>query len=63
VTLLLGAAVVGFVIAVAGYEVFVLGPVRREIAKSRRDFDAIRPLVSATPIRSDLTDSTPSLPL
>jgi hypothetical protein len=54
-------AVFGFAVAVIGYEVVVLGHVRREISNAKRSINALRPFASAKPVRSDLTDSTPSL--
>ncbi|NBW15465.1 MAG: hypothetical protein EBR82_46495 [Caulobacteraceae bacterium] len=61
--LFLAGCAAGFVVSVVGYEIALVGPIIREIEKARRDFAALRPHVSATPVRSDLTDSTPSLPL
>jgi hypothetical protein len=56
-------AIAGFSLATAAYELWVLAPARREIENARRSIEALRPLVGSRPIRSDLSDSSPSLPL
>jgi hypothetical protein len=60
---LLIGAIVGFGLATAAYELWVLAPARREIENARRSIEALRPLVGSRPVRSDLSDSSPSLPL
>jgi hypothetical protein len=59
---LLGAFV-GFALAVTAYEVLILSHVRREIDRTKRTIEALRPHVTSKPVQADLSDSSPSLHL
>jgi len=53
----------GCAVVVAAYEILVLRGVRREIEECTASLRRARLFVAQHPVRSDLTDSTPSLHL
>lgn len=63
ITALLVGLAAGFALATAGYELVVLRRVRREYVATRKALSELAPLRSSQPVRSDLSDSSPSLPL
>ena len=53
----------GFAIATAGYELLVLAKIRRDHQRAKTALNGLRLFAPSKPVRSDLSDSSPSLPL
>jgi hypothetical protein len=53
----------GAAVAVAAYEILVLRGVRREIEECTQSLRRARLFVAQSPVKSNLSDSSPSLPL